>query len=518
MSATFARDSVLNAVAGACTTLGGFLSSIMVARLLGVEGTGVFAFSVWLVTMAVMLSDVGVPGSLARYLPELHARREDEAAKGLTGFLLRRFLIALFFVFLGFFGYAAWLYVAGNWHGFDITAASYRHDPFFWSLVGVAFLAQALAGCLNGYFKGMRDFRTMARLAMLSAALQLSATFIGAVMLGIAGALIGAIAGSLVPAALIGRVIVGGEAISGELQRRATRFAWESWGGYLVTAFAWSRMEIFFLERSWGSHAVGLFSVSLTMANLATQGPLLLTGALLPYLSHQHGAGATEKARETYAASMRIMASLIFPACLGVAAIAPVLLPALYGRAFSAAVLPAIILVSAAALSATASVAFTYLLAMERTRFVFVSGSIGAALCILAGITVIPAFGAIAAAIARAVIQTAIAGATVWYVGRRLACPPPIASLMRILAAALLCAFTARICVDLIGGVMSLCIAIPLGALVYAISIRMLNALPAGDLDRLVRAVTILPKPMPRIMGALLQLLAPSRVRDVGES
>lgn len=230
MSGTFARNSALNAIAGVCTTLSGFLASIMVARLLGVEGTGVYAFATWLVTVAVMLSDVGVPGSLSRYLPELHARGEHKAAEGLTDFLFRRFVGALLMVLFAFFAYAAWLYLTNGSGGLEITAANYRVDPLFWGLVGVSFLVQALASCLNGYLKGMQDFAAMARLAVLSAALQLGTTLAGAVAFGITGALIGAIAGSLVPAVLIGRIVAHRHAISAELQVRATRFALESLG------------------------------------------------------------------------------------------------------------------------------------------------------------------------------------------------------------------------------------------------------------------------------------------------
>jgi O-antigen/teichoic acid export membrane protein len=514
---TFARNSALSAIAGICTTFGGFLSSIIAARLLGVEGMGVFAFSVWLVMVAVMLADVGVPGSLTRYLPELHARGEYHAAEGLTGLMFRRFLIALLVVVLGFFSYAAWLVHASGDYGWEITPANYRIAPLFWTLVGASCFAQALASCLNGYLKGVQDFAMQARLAIVSMALQLGTTLIGALTLGITGALLGAIAGSLVPALLVGRIVATSKTVNAELRQRATRFAWEAWGSYLVTAFAWSRMEIFFLERSWGSHAVGLFTVGLTMANIASRGPLLLTGALLPYLSHQQGVGAKQKAHEAYATAMRLVAALIFPACLGIAAIAPALLPALYGQDFTAAVPSTIILVSAAAVSAIASVTFTYMFAMERTRFVFTIGCIGAILCIVSGLTLVPAFGGIAAASARASIQTLIAIANVWYVSRRLGCPAPIASLGRLILAALLCAVAARLCIDAFPAPLSLFAAIPAGVLVYVAAVRLLRALPASDLDKLINAAAILPRPSHRMVRALLRLLSP-QTRAVSQS
>ena len=56
MANSFVRNSVVNAVAGIFTTLGGFLGTILVARLLGVSGTGIVAFATWAVTIAVMVA------------------------------------------------------------------------------------------------------------------------------------------------------------------------------------------------------------------------------------------------------------------------------------------------------------------------------------------------------------------------------------------------------------------------------------------------------------------------------
>ena len=66
MSGSFVRNSVVNAVAGACVTLGGFTSSVVVARLLGVAGTGIMAYAAWSVTVAIIVADVGMPGALSR--------------------------------------------------------------------------------------------------------------------------------------------------------------------------------------------------------------------------------------------------------------------------------------------------------------------------------------------------------------------------------------------------------------------------------------------------------------------
>src|SRR5262249_25685973 len=155
----------------------------------------------------------------------------------------------------------------------------------------------------------------------------------------------------------------------------------------------------------WGATTVALFSVGLTLSNLATQGPLLLAGALLPRFAQLVTAEAPERSRDAYASSMRIMAFIVFPACFGVAGIAPGLVPAIFGQAFAPAVPSAVILVSAAAFGAVATTAIMYMLALDRTRFNVISGLVGVALTVVAGLLVIPSYGFMGAAIARATIQ-----------------------------------------------------------------------------------------------------------------
>jgi hypothetical protein len=114
-----------------------------------------------------------------------------------------------------------------------------------------------------------------------------------------------------------------------------------------------------------------------------------------------------------------------------------------------------------------------------------------------------------AAASARAAVQILIVGASVWYVSRRLDCPAPIASLGRLMFAALACAIAARLCIDALPAPASLFVAIPTGILVYAGAVRLVGALPASDLNQLINAVAILPGPSHRMVRALLRLLSP---------
>jgi O-antigen/teichoic acid export membrane protein len=512
MRTRLARNGIASAIAGLAVMLGGFLSSVLIARLLGVEATGIVAYATWAITLSVVVVDLGTSGTLARFLPELRARGEQTQAGALIRFLFGVTAMLLCIVCTGFFGYAAYIWWRGNGLA-GMQPGHYDSDPLFWVLIGLACLLQTAGNFANAHMKGSERFERMARLAGFSAMLQISVVAAGAWSWGANGALIGSLAVGLLPTLLLPGMLEKPGSLSPELRRRVTRYTLQTWVSYLGSVFAWSRMELFFLERSWGSQSVALFSVGLTLANLASQGPLLLTGGLLPYLSEKAGVNANHKVEEAYAFGLRGLALLVFPACFGLAAIAPTLLPTIYGNAFADAVPSATVLVAGASFAATSSVATTYLLAMERTRFVLFTGTISAALAVAAGLAVVPLLGTMGAAVSRVVIQLSVVALTIWYIARRLRCPTPFSSLARIV----LCAATSGVCAwaltRFIPGIPGLSVAIPAAAITYGIAIRLLQVLPRSDVDRLLDGLSILP-PLVRVpAGAMLRLMSASPER-----
>ncbi len=504
---SFASNSANNVIAGLATTASGFISTILISRILGVEGTGVVAFATFIITVALITTDLGLAGALARYLPELRSRGRAAEVDGLTLYLFKRLafaLAALTVVLAGSIAITGWQHPAQE----RISVDNYQDSLLFWTIVAVASVVQGLAAFSLGYLRGTENFGKLARVAIAGGFLQIATAWIGGTFFGIAGAMMAAVLGSLIPAYMILTTVKTKGAIEPELKTRVNRFAWETYASYLVTAFAWSRMEIFFLERSWGSGAAGLFSVSLTLANLATQAPMLLTGAFLPYLS-QHARGETvQKGRDAYSIGMRLMAFVVFPACLGMAAIAPQLLPLLFGADFAPAVPTAVILVSGAAFSATASVALVYLFAMERTRIVFLTGALGAVLSVAVGLIAVPLYGPNAAAIGRTAIQLMVVAASVAYIDRKLECHTPYGALLRLLIAAMLCAVAAFAVSSTIDSPAGLPVAILAGAMTYILAVKLLRALPRDDLDRLIILVEkTLPKSVATPVQAVLRFM-----------
>jgi O-antigen/teichoic acid export membrane protein len=282
---------------------------------------------------------------------------------------------------------------------------------------------------------------------------------------------------------------------------------------YLLQAVTNTRTEIFFLARSFGTEAVALFSIGVTLANIAVQVPILLTGSLLPHISQHMAAGDHARAADLYRTSLRIMAMMAFPACLGVAAIAPILIPLLYGKGFVDAVLPAAILMGASAASALASVAQIYMNAAERNVFSIGAGLAGAAAVVVSGLLLVPLYGVLAAALVRGGVQLFTAGFSLWYVQRHLGAPAPLGIIARILCAAFVCAGAAYCFVLLIPGPASLLVAIPVSIVTYLVALRLFSCLTFEDLASIDRMSGALPRPLSSAVKGILRLYADKTLR-----
>jgi O-antigen/teichoic acid export membrane protein len=204
---------------------------------------------------------------------------------------------------------------------------------------------------------------------------------------------------------------------------------------------------------------------------------------------------------------------LVFPTCLGAAAIMPRLLPLIYGPSFADAVPAASILVCTAGLVAAGTMISNLLLAFERNSFVLWNGIIGAIVATIFGVTLVPAFGILGAAYGRAIMQFALSCSGIWYVVNVLRMRIPFDGLTRLLAAALLCAIVARVCILSIAGSGALPVAILAGSVCYVLAVRKLKPFPARDVERLQGWMRGLPSVFGLIMSTVVRVTFDYRSR-----
>lgn len=396
------------------------VNSILVARLLGPEGTGQTAYFTWLASFVLTLANLGIPQAVQWSAASLRARQEHQVAQHLEQTLARVFGVALAIAV----GASAIVSVRSG----RSTAQS--------GLFAAYLLGSGLTLFLTNYLSGLQEFRLVAGVTALGALIQSVALAIGASVGGVTGALWAYTLATIPGSVLYARLILkrrDGLVSTHDVRRDLLRFSGQTWIAGILSSLVWSRLEIWFLERYWGHATVGMFTVGLSLALLAIQGPLLFSNALAPHFAELHGSGAGEALRQAYQRLTRLLGVALIPSCILCSAATPVVLPWLFGQRFIEAVPNAMIVVAFAFVGASARAGSAVLQGTGRSQVLLTSNLIGGSLMIVSGLTLVRLYGAVGAAWTRSLLQSAVVAYETWYLVRVIRMPLPWRSLAAIL-------------------------------------------------------------------------------------
>ncbi|MCV7055883.1 lipopolysaccharide biosynthesis protein [Mycolicibacterium gilvum] len=504
MPPSFIRNTMLGFGSGAAVALAGFIGNAITARLLGPDDLGVLAYVVFCVTIGSMVAGLGIGIVQQRFIPKLRAAGDDDEADGLIGATTRLSILAAVVGTLLLFAY---LY----WPGREATdAGSESSRDIVIAVALIWFILWRMAEVYQFYLRGEQRFGELARLSAVSALIKLVVITAGAWFFGIPGALAGYVAGNLLPAARIGRLLRIKPKVSPSLRQEVTRFALTSWATAVLGGLVFGRTEVLFLEHYTGLEAVGFFAAAVTVAEMAVQLPPLLLSALLPRFSEQHGLGAREDMHRLYRTMTALIAMVIVPLCLGLAALAPVLVPLLFGSAFENSVPVASVLLIAAAISSLGVTTFYLLQSIGKTGFLLMSNGIGLLGTLALGFLLVPRFGLMGAAWSRGIVQVTVVLIETFYVTRRLNVSPPYRALAAIALAAVAQAGVAYGIVLGWGGIASLWIAIPAAVLTFLVAIRLLAVIPMVAPGIPARLIDRAPSRLRPLVSGLMMLLVPA--------
>jgi O-antigen/teichoic acid export membrane protein len=207
---------------------------------------------------------------------------------------------------------------------------------------------------------------------------------------------------------------------------------------------------------------------------------------------------------------------MLFPLCLGLSSLLPVLLPLLYGKAFAAAVPSAMVLVAFAAI-AFGTVGTAALQAFERASVNAIVGTLGAIASIAGNVLLVPAIGIWGAVATRVAIQVAMLSVGVVYLSRRHACRFPGRDVAKILAAAVVCAACSAAVIAASDARTSMVIAVPFAACVYLLLVRTLHLVRPEDVPLLHELTGRLPASLGARASAFLSYLTRSDGAPAGE-
>ncbi|MFS8045220.1 lipopolysaccharide biosynthesis protein [Rhizobium sp. BR 314] len=504
MTKSIMANSVLNAVAGLSLLATGFACSIIAARLLGPEANGIIAFSLWLTTTGALVAELGAGVTLLRLLPQLKGRGySTEERLGFAAYLLQPTILATVVLLVGYVAYY-WDTERLHWAG-DASAVV--------AITGVFFVLQSLGAYSKNYLIGEQQLGAFLRLTLMSSGLQLVTVLIGAIFYGVSGALAGYAIGQLPMFFATLRIAIARKNSCGVGLASLVSSSLVLSVELVNSSIFLNRIELLFLQHYWGIEAVGFYAVGLSLANLALQLPVQLSGSLLPYYSEQMHARASDKLPvHVFAGVARSLAYITLPMSFGLAAIAPELVVTIFGKPFEPSGGMVALLSLTAAPYVVMQICTQYLYSLDRVRERTIIGLIGSVVMVVGCFIAVPFYGGEGAALVRFLAFTAICLLMVRRMEFEGSTRGMMLNLAKVTMAAILCAATAYSFVQALAGIAGLVGAIIAGALAYGIALRLLKAVPAEDIDVLQRVAARLPARTHPIAVHALALLAPRRM------
>jgi O-antigen/teichoic acid export membrane protein len=500
MSKGIMSNSIMNAAAGMLLLVTGFACSIFIARLLGPEANGTIAFALWIGATGALVAELGTGVLLLRLLPQLRARGVDEKSRrGFAAFLALPVVASTLILVALYFGVSL------------KTDLLYGTDTMTGIILLTAMLLviQSIGSFSKNFLIGEQRLGTFFRITALSSVLQMVLVIAGALTHGIAGALVGYIAGQCVQFAYTLGLFRVRRNDAGYRRRYLLGTSAVLFLEFVISAVFISRPELFFLQHFRSLGEVGFYAVALSLANLALQLPVQLTGSLLPFYSeHRETSGGGVHAG-VFDGVVRSFAYITFPLCFGLAAIAHPLVVAVYGAPFADAGLIVAILAAGSPAYVFGQLVTQYLYSMDRVKIRLVATGVGAVLMVAGCLVVVPVAGGAGAAGVRAVVLAVMAGLLLTGIGRGAMSRGLPVVLAKVALAGAGCGLAAWPIAEKIGGFAGVALGILAGALVYGVLLRLLRAVPPEDGVVIDGMLTSLPMTPGRIARRMLSFVVP---------
>jgi len=461
-------SSLINAAAGLFSLAAGFGASLIVARLLGVEGSGVVAFALWIMTAATLVSDFGMPQTALRFIAG--NVEPGSSRSSLFAALTKRFVLPTTLATLGMLGYALLVYMEGD-----------SGSALIWAATAMLFVSYAYSTMSLGAAHGLGQFRDAAERTLMGSLIQPVAILAGALLLGPAGAIFGYATRHLPQALALRRYLPKGQSRDALITPPMKQYARHNWLSGCTSSILGSRVELAIIGLYFSFVDVGYYAVGVTMSGLVLQLGMFFVAALVPYFGALHDLNDMAGLTRGYQGGMRWLAIALAPICFGGAAIAPVLIPSLFGAQFEPGVGSAEVLLASTFPVALAAVSARMLLARERSLDVLKLSLVLDAASMLLMLSIIPYFGGLGAAWVKGAVGVLELLTFLWFCQKRLDIPTIPMDIVKIVAAGVLAGVAARVCILWIPGLGGMALGIAAGAVVYPACILLFRALSADD-------------------------------------
>ncbi len=493
---TVLKSSLLNLAATGVSLAAGFGVSFIVARLLGPEGSGLSAFAIWLATSLSALSDHGMPQTMLRSLGVFGD--DEDGWKALARTAFARFIRAVALSASAVLAYAVWV---ASTEGLDKAA--------YWVSATLLFVLYALYAFTTAAARGRGRFAEASLATATGSLLQIPLLMAGAMFFGIAGA-VAAIAMRYLPQVLklptyLSRTHKPDPALLTPDIRRYARHIWLS---DIIDVVIMTRVELVLLGIMLTPADMGYFAVAGVFASLVGQFAIQLSSPLIVGFA---APDQSPQARDAlYRKAVRIMALVVFPVGFGGAAIAPQLVPLVFGADFAPASLAAFLLLVAAGFSGVVVVPWAYLAATGKSGNLLRIMIVVSAATLVLFVASILIGGVEGAAVTRVLVELLSLNMLFLAIVRSGGPSAPYRALVKTVLAAASCGLAAWLVMKGLGGWSGILAGVAAGALIYLVALRLLRLVPQSDTAPLLEsgAMARLPSGPRKVLTALLKAIA----------
>lgn len=302
--------AILKAVNMALTLVTG----VLMARSLGPENYGVYAFALSLISLMALPTHAGLPTLIIRETAKNQLNKNWGLLKGLL-----KLASSFVWVYSVFAAITASIFVVWFWQGTE----SIKADTFLWALLLLPLIA--FEGIRTSALNGLRRvissqlpeqiIRPLITVFILSSVLLLGNTLdaVAAVQIN---------AFSVFIAFLVGLLLLV-KALPKEVKQVKPTYAIKPWAASLLPLSFFSGLQmldsqvsVLFLGFLASSEEVGLFRVAATGAALVSFGLTAVNMALAPQVARLYAAGELEKLQRVITLSTRAVAVVSFPVAL----------------------------------------------------------------------------------------------------------------------------------------------------------------------------------------------------------
>ena len=503
-----AKNSLFNFVATSSDVALNLVVSIVLARSLGTEEYGLYAFLMWFAGFALLITNLGIGEMAKRFIAEANGRGSTEEQKAIVRLtLLLRAVLALivFFVVLTFSGYWANLFGQGE-------------NQFLFIILAFSILPNVLYLAFIPIFSGFQRYNYRAYLmlltnpprAILIIALMAMGFGIQAVLLGnLSIWVLGVFVGLFFLRRLISlKDLIATPRLSSSYMKTALKYTITVAGISGINYFLWSRGEVMFLGYFRPAVEVGFYTLA---SKLPSMSMLLIPSVfgvvLLPAISEQIGRGDMYKLRLIYQTSARYLMMLALPLAAAGIALAHPIVTTLYGSDYAPVVILMQVLFIPFAMMGMAHAAISVIYGINEPAYILKVGVILTCVTLGLNIWLIPPYGAMGAAIGSSIARIIALPLYIRFASKKIGANWPLGDALRIMLASLSVGIVLFLLQNYLNDLVTLVLALPIGISIYIAILLPLRIIHPQDITILKQIQASLPHALRKNFALLIGVL-----------